>query len=132
MGEVIPGITVVADGVVAAIAGTAVREIQGVYALGASSMGRTLAERVGAAKERTRGVDVQVGLKEAIVDLSVRVIYGFSIPQVASKIRANVAGKLSSLCGLTCKEVNIRVAGIEFPKAEKVKLEAIPKGEVRI
>ena len=39
MGEVIPGITVVADGVVAAIAGTAVREIQGVYALGGKLCG---------------------------------------------------------------------------------------------
>ena len=130
MGEAIPGVTVVADGVVAAIAGSAVREVQGVYALGASSIGRTLAEHVGAAKERTRDVDVQVGLKEAIVDLSVRVIYGFSIPQIASRIRASVAEKLSSLCGLTCKEVNIRVVGIGFLR-EEINVEAIPKSEVR-
>ena len=119
MKEVIPGVTVVADGVVAAIAGTAAQEMEGIYALGTSSMRRTLAERVGAAKERTRGVDVQVGLREAIVDLDVRVIYGFSIPEVASRVRANVADRLAKLCGLICKEVNIRVVGIEFSKGSE-------------
>jgi imidazole glycerol phosphate synthase subunit HisF len=58
--EVIPGVTVVADGVVAAIAGTAAQEMEGIYALGSSSMRRTLAERVGAAKERTRGYDLEM------------------------------------------------------------------------
>ena len=51
-----------------------------------------------------------------IVDLTVRVYYGSSIPNVVTGVRRNVAGRLLKLCGMLTKEVNIRVAGLEFPE----------------
>jgi uncharacterized alkaline shock family protein YloU len=112
----IPGVTTIADGVVASIVGTAVQEIEGVHALGASSIRRTVIERLGRAERRTRGVDLQVGSKEAVIDLDLRLIYGFNIPQLAAKVRQNIADKLLKLCGLVTKEVNINVVGLEFPE----------------
>ena len=63
----------------------------------------------------SEGVAVAAGRREAILDADIKVIYGFSIPETAAKVRRNVAGSLFGLCGLTVKEVNVRISGIEFP-----------------
>jgi uncharacterized alkaline shock family protein YloU len=112
----IPGVTTIADSVITSIVGTVAREIEGVYALGASSIRRTVTERLGRAEARTRGVGMQVGPKEATIDLDLRLIYGFNIPEVATKVRQNIANKLLKLCDLVTEEVNIKVVGLEFPK----------------
>ena len=114
------GETVIEDDVVASLAGLAAREIEGVANLGKSSVRRTLTEHLRGAGEKTKvGVDVEVGKKEAIVDLALSVVYGFNIPDIVAKVRNNVASRLLEITGLTAKEINIHVVGIEF--AEKVK-----------
>jgi uncharacterized alkaline shock family protein YloU len=110
------GETDIEDEVIAAIAGVAAREVEGVASLGASSIRATIAERVGAREERARGVGVEVGRREAILDIDLRVQYGYSIPETVVEVRHNVAGKLLTLCGLVAKEINVDVVGIEFPE----------------
>ena len=110
------GETEINDEVVASIAGVAAREIEGVSSLGTSSIRRTIAERVGGSDERSRGVAVETGRREAILDIDLRVIYGYSIPETVVKVRHNVARRIVELCGLLAKEININVAGIEFPE----------------
>ena len=109
------GETEINDDVIAAIAGVAAREIEGVFNLGSSSIRRTIAERVGGREQRSRGVGVEAGRREAILDIDLQVIYGFSIPETILKVRHNVARRILELCGLITKEININVAGIEFP-----------------
>ena len=109
------GETSISDEVVGAVAGVATREIEGVSSLGASSIRRSIAERVGGAEQRGRGVSVEAGRREAILDIDLRVVYGFSIPETVVKVRQNVAHRVLELCGLVCKEINISVVGIEFP-----------------
>ena len=109
------GETDIEDEVIAAIAGVAAREVEGVASLGASSIRATIAERVGGREERARGVGVEVGRREAILDIDLRVQYGYSIPETVVEVRHNVAGKLLTLCGLVAKEINVDVVGIEFP-----------------
>ena len=108
------GETSIDDEVIGAIAGLAAREIEGVASLGSRSIQRTIAERVGGADEQAGGVTVEAGRKEAILDINLRVIHGFSIPEMGVKVRQNVACSLFELCGLITKEINIRVTGIEF------------------
>ena len=60
------GVTDINDDVVGAIAGIATREIEGVSSLGTSSIRRSIAERVGGADQRARGVAVEAGKREAI------------------------------------------------------------------
>ena len=110
------GETEINDEVVGAIAGVAAREIEGVSSLGSSSIRRAIAERVGSLEKRARGVGVEAGRKEAILDVDLRVIYGFSIPETVVKVRHNVARRVLELCGLVAKEININVVGIEFPE----------------
>ena len=109
------GETEINDEVIGAIAGVAAREIEGVSSLGTSSIRRAIQERVGSSERRGRGVGVEAGRREAILDIELQVIYGFSIPETVVKVRQNVAHKVLELCGLVAKEININVVGIEFP-----------------
>lgn len=114
MTEEIKGETIIDDEVLAAIAGVAAREIEGVASLGKSSIRRAISERVGGTTQQARGVAVEAGKKEAILDLEVNIIYGFSIPTIVGEVRKKVADRLEELAGLVAKEVNIQVVGIEF------------------
>ena len=109
------GATEINDEVIGSIAGVATREIEGVSSLGTSSIRRSLAERVGGAEQKARGVAVEAGRREAILDIDLRVVYGYSIPETVVKVRHNVARRVLELCGLVAKEININVIGIEFP-----------------
>ena len=114
----IGGQTEITDDVIGAIAGVAAREIEGVSSLGTSSIRRTIAERVGRTGKRTRrsrGVKVESGRREAVLDIELRVIYGASIPDTVVNVRENVSQRILELCGLVAKEINISVVGIDFP-----------------
>jgi len=119
----VAGETEIADEVIAAIAGVAAGEVDGISSLGTSSARRAMAEAVGAAEKRTRGVEIEAGKKEAIVDLTVNVIYGFSIPELVIQVRKNVAKRLLEFVGLVAKEINVNVAKIEFPERMPGKVE---------
>ena len=110
------GETEIVDDVIGAIAGVAAREIEGVSSLGTSSIRRAIAERVGGAELKARGVKVEAGRREAILDIDLRIVYGHGIPEIVVKVRENVARRILELCGLVAKEINVNVAGIDFPE----------------
>ncbi len=115
------GTTSIADPVVTKVAGIAAREVPGVHALG-GGVGRALGgitQRVGLGDERTQGVSVEVGEREAAVDLTVIMDYGESIPQVTQRVRENVIRRIEGICGLQVTEVNIAVNDLYFPGDEE-------------
>ena len=115
----VTGRLTIEDEVVAIITGVTTREVKGIHALGPSSTRRTLAEHIGAAEEKARGIDVEVKDQEANVNISVIATYGYSMPEMASEVRQKVAERLQSLCGIYAKEININIVGIRFPEEAK-------------
>lgn len=114
------GQTTIADAVVTKVAGVAAREVRGVYDLG-GGMARTLGgvtQRVGVSDERTQGVSVEVGEREAAVDLTLVVEYGESIPRVSQAVRDNVIKRIEGITGLSVTEVNVSVNDLYFPGDE--------------
>ncbi len=111
------GTTQIADAVVTKVAGIAAREVPGVHALGggASRALGGLSQRVGIGDERSQGVSVEVGEREAAVDLTVVIEYGESIPQVSQSIRDNVLKRIEGITGLSVTEVNVAVNDLYFP-----------------
>ncbi|MGI8845923.1 MAG: Asp23/Gls24 family envelope stress response protein [Thermoleophilaceae bacterium] len=110
------GDTTIATGVVAKVVGIAAREVPGVWDMGAAA-GRAIGkatQRVGIGDERTQGVSVEVGTREAAADLVIVVEYGESIPQVAGEVRDNVIRRVEGICGLDVTEVNIAVNDMHF------------------
>jgi uncharacterized alkaline shock family protein YloU len=116
----VAGDTHIDDQVLGAIASVAAMEVEGVAGLGESSIRRSVAEVVGAAQSKTRGVTVEAGKKEAIVDLRVNIRYGYSIPKIVEQIRQRVSERLDSMAGLMAKEINISIVGIEFEKEQRI------------
>jgi uncharacterized alkaline shock family protein YloU len=110
------GKTSIADGVVRKIAGIAAREVSGVHNLGT---GGTRA--FGALRERipgsggpniSQGVSVEVGERQAAIDLDIVVEYGVAIVDLAQAIRRNVITAVERMTGLEVAEVNISVDDI--------------------
>ena len=113
------GKTTIADVVVAKIAGIAAREVPGVHELLAQGAGGAisgLAQRVTGGDQRAQGVSVEVGEREAAVDLRMAVDYGVSIHQVAEAVRRNVVARIEAMTGLVVREVNIAVDDLFFPE----------------
>lgn len=111
------GQTNIADGVVTKVAGLAAGEVPGVHELGGSAaraMG-AVTQKVGLTDVRSQGVSVEVGEKEAAVDLTLIVDYGESIPQVAEEVRQQVIKRVEGITGLAVVEVNVSVDDLYFP-----------------
>lgn len=116
------GRTTIADGVVAKIAGIAADEVDGVHELVPTGAGKAisgLATRVTGGDTRSTAVHVEVGEREAAVDLSMIVDYGVSIPQVADAVRHNIMNRVGAMTGLAVKEVNIGVTDMYFPALDQ-------------
>jgi uncharacterized alkaline shock family protein YloU len=120
------GSTRISGGVVAKIAGLAARDIPGVY-----SMGSGMARRVGQLKSlipgggeaADQGVAVEVGEREAAIDLNVVTWYGQSIVDVCNAVRRNVVGQVEGMTGLRVVEVNIQVDDIQVESPQETQTE---------
>ena len=116
------GKTVVHNQVVAKIAGLAVQEIEGVQRLVPYGPGQTVssfAKTITRSSMHELGVNVEVGQKEAAVDVRIITTYGASIPAVADGIRRNVTDRIQQMTGLKVVEVNIDVVDLYFPDGEE-------------
>jgi uncharacterized alkaline shock family protein YloU len=106
------GRTTIADAVVSKIAGIATREVQGVHDVGggASRAIGALRERIpGAGVNQSQGVSVEVGERQAAIDIDLVADYGVSIADLAAGVRRNVITTLERMTGLEVTEVNITV-----------------------
>ena len=121
--DTVQGRTTIAALVIQKIAGIAAREISGVH-----SMGGGASRAFGAIRERVpggnttaaniAGVQVEVGEKQAAVDLDIVVEYGASIVELARAVRRNVIMAVERMTGLEVIEVNIAVNDIHLPETE--------------
>lgn len=102
----------IAEEVVAIAAGLAATEVPGVAGMSGGIVGG-IAEMLGR-KNFSRGVKVEVGEKEAAVDLSLIVEFGARIPEVALKVQENVKQAVEKMTGLNVVEVNVNVQGVKF------------------
>lgn len=107
----------IADEVVAIIAGLAATEVEGVAGMSGGLAGG-IAELLGK-RNLSKGVKVEVGDREAAVDLFLVVNYGVSIPEVALNVQRNVSRAISSMTGLNVVEVNVHIQGVHFHVEEK-------------
>lgn len=106
-----------ADEVVAIIAGLAAAEIEGVAAMSGGFTGG-FTEMLGM-KNLSKGVKVEIGEKEAAIDLYLIVKYGVRVPEMAWEIQENVKKTVETMTGLKVVEVNVHVQGINFEEQEK-------------
>lgn len=107
----------ISDDVVAKIAGIAASEVKGVSSMNGGFAGGI--SEVFGKKNFAKGVKVQVGEKEVVIDLFVTVEYGCRIPDIAWEIQNKVKTAVESMTGLSVVEVNIHVQGVNIPNTIK-------------
>ena len=105
------GKTWIADEVVSIIAQIAAEQVEGVHQLGESNL-RSMLPKLG----RHRGVESEVGLKEAAIDIEVVVTFGYPIWQVADTIREQVIESVEHMTRRRVVEVNIHIVDVHVPK----------------
>jgi uncharacterized alkaline shock family protein YloU len=107
----------ITDEVVAIIAGMAATEVAGVAGMSGGIAGG-IAEMLGR-KNLSKGVKVEVGEKEAAIDMYIIVEYGYRIPDIAWEIQEKVKKSVETMTGLNVVEVNIHVQGVNIEKESK-------------
>ena len=107
----------IANEVVSIIAGLAATEVDGVAGMSGGIAGG-IAEMLGR-KNFAKGVKVEVGEKEAAVDLYIVARYGARIPDIALNVQENVKHAIESMTGLIAVEVNVHIQGVSFPEDVK-------------
>ncbi|QYR20002.1 Asp23/Gls24 family envelope stress response protein [Paenibacillus sp. sptzw28] len=108
----------IAPEVIEIIAGLATIEVQGVAGMSGGFAGG-IAELLGR-KNLSKGVKVEVGQREAAVDVSIIVEYGNRIPEIASDIQRNVKRSIETMTGLNVIEVNVHIHDVHFKMTEKL------------
>ena len=111
----------ISDEVVGVIAGIAASEVKGVAGRSPGFVGG-LGEMLGK-KSPSKGVKVELGEKQAAIDLYIVVDYGVRIPDVAKKVQENVKHSVESMTGLDVMEVNIHIQGVVFPEESTAPLQ---------
>ena len=111
-----PGKTVIADGVIAKVAGIAAREVPGVHALGggAARAFGALRDVIGSS-DLSQGVRVEVGETQVAADVTIVVEYPQPMTLVAEQVRAAVARAIEDLVGMQVAEVNVAINDVHIP-----------------
>lgn len=102
----------IAPGVIETIVSMAVREVEGVAAVGGASAGGL---RLFGSKANSQGIEVVADEHDALcVTVRVDVRYGVVLPDVADEIRAAVVDAVTSQVGLEVARVDVFVDGVQF------------------
>ncbi|REE70629.1 putative alkaline shock family protein YloU [Paenibacillus taihuensis] len=113
----------IAPEVIEIIAGLATIEVKGVAGMSGGFAGG-IAELLGR-KNLSKGVKVEVGQREAAVDVSIIVEYGNRIPEIAANIQNNVKRSIEMMTGLHVVEVNVHIHDVHFKTTEKLEEDEI-------
>ena len=102
----------IANEAVATYAGIAVSEVPGVYSMVSGGLAG-ITEVFSGKKNFSKGIKVDVGEKNAKIDVNIIVEYGARIPDVAFEIQSRVKKSVETMTGLKVLEVNVHVQGVK-------------------
>lgn len=105
------GEVIIADEVVAVIAGLAAMEVEGVASMVGDAT-RELISKIGK-KSLSKGVRVDILEGVVTVALALNIKYGYNLMSISTKVQEKVKVAVENMTGLTVADVNVRVAGVE-------------------
>lgn len=102
----------VADEVVAIIAGLAATEVEGVSSM-AGNITNEIVSRLGM-KNLSKGIQIEIADNEVVVDVALNIAYGYSIPEVSTKVQEKVKSAIEIMTGLSVATINVRIASVDM------------------
>ena len=100
----------ISEEVIATIAATAAKDVDGVNAL-TGSIGDDIAGILGK-KHVNRGVRIQLQDDGVVVECNVEAKYGAAVVEMAKNVQAAVSSAIESMTGLKVKNVAVNIVGI--------------------
>ncbi|WP_169950020.1 Asp23/Gls24 family envelope stress response protein [Microbispora sp. H11081] len=116
--NVLKGRIRVADEVVEKVAALAALEIPGVADLGGDleRAFESVRDRIGVGTKRaTQGVRATIKDQQVSVDVTIVIVYGHVVMDVATEVKVNVARSVSRMLGMLVVEVNVTVDDVRLP-----------------
>ncbi|MBR4808625.1 MAG: Asp23/Gls24 family envelope stress response protein [Lachnospiraceae bacterium] len=104
------GLVVIAEEVVAKIAGMAALEVEGVAAMSGNNTTDMIGKLSGASLARGVRVEVEEGV--TTIDLILVLTYDCSIPKVSKEVQEKVKAAIENMTGLEVSDVNVKIAGV--------------------
>ena len=108
------GVTI-SDNVVAKVAFKAIAGIDGIHALGGGSS-RALAGLRG--DKGTPGISVDLREGSVDIDVTMSIMFGYSVPTLAEACRKAVIEQVEGTTGLKVRAVNVLVNDVVFPEEQ--------------
>ncbi len=108
------GRTYIDDEVVSIIARHAAENVQGVHQLGDSAL-----RALFSGTSRHNGIDAEVGMKEAAVDVEIVAEFGYPIREVAQELRQRIIEAVESMASRRVVEVNVFVVDVHVGRTER-------------
>lgn len=104
------GKIIIADEVIATIAGTATLEVKGVYCTPSNNKGAI----INWINKKSLSKDVVVTVKdnEIYVEVSIVINVGFNLTEVSVEVQEKIQNALEVMTGMVVKEVNVTILGI--------------------
>ena len=102
----------IADEVVAIIAGLAATEVDGVASM-AGNITNEIVSRLGM-KNLSKGIQIEIADNEVVVDVALNIAYGYSIPEVSTKVQEKVKSAIETMTGLSVATINVRIASVDM------------------
>ena len=105
----------ISEEVLEMIAGAAALEVEGVTGLA----GGTVSEQILGRRKLSKGITILWESDQITINISIQIRYGSIIPEVAKKVQEGIIANVEATSGLKVAEVNVRVGGVTFHKAEE-------------
>ena len=105
----------ISEEVLEMIAGAAALEVEGVTGLA----GGTVSEQILGRRKLSKGITILWESDQITINISIQIRYGSIIPEVAKKVQEGIIANVEATSGLKVAEVNVRVGGVTFQKAEE-------------
>lgn len=105
----------ISEDVISTIVSVAVLETEGVFNV-ATSLTSDIAGLLGKKNNGNKGIRVSFVYDDVELDIAILINFGSVVFDTAKLVQENVKTAVESMTGLTCKTINVTVAGISFDK----------------
>ena len=106
----------IANEVIANIACMAATAVKGVAFLSDNSLTNEIIGRCGL-KGVAKGIKIEIDDGCVFCEMSICIEYGYSLPEVSSRVQDRVATAINDMTGLKVEEVNVHIVGINIKQA---------------
>lgn len=116
-GNAAEGTVKISEDVIATIASVAAENVEGIVKVGSNF--KSQVSDILNTKNFNRGVKVNIGEKETIIDVYLTIEYGIKIVDVCEKVQKKVKEAIENMTDFEVVEVNVHLSGIAVKSSEK-------------